>query len=940
VAGDVVTARGAGPDVTQDLPAADERVTSPRGMPEAPRAERTADSASRRRPTADQEAPAPEAGDSAAPGPLTAAPATAIPAPGTSAQDGGALAAGSRAEDDHPGEEDPDALEAVPAEEDHAGRGPVRRKSGPRLANGGGKKSAARAAASRVSRRVAAPADTAGTAESPGEAGSGAAAMRRRLARLGSPRGGGVNPVLEPLIRTVRNTHPKADIRLIERAYEVAARLHAGQSRRSGDPYITHPLAVATILAELGMPHDTICAALLHDTVEDTQYTIGQLREEFGEDIAALVDGVTKLDKVKYGDAAQAETVRKMVVAMSRDIRVLVIKLADRLHNMRTLRYLPRAKQEQKSREVLEIFAPLAHRLGMNTVKWELEDLAFATLFPKRYDEIARLVSERAPRREMFLQEVIEDVQEDLKDAKIKATVTGRPKHYYSVYQKMIARNVGFDDIYDLVGIRILVDSLRDCYAVLGTVHARWNPVPGRFKDYIAMPKFNMYQSLHTTVIGPEGKPVELQIRTWGMHKRAEYGVAAHWKYKEEMVGGGGAAGDMAWLRQLVDWQRETEDPAEFLDSLRFDLGGAEVYVFTPRGEVIALPQGATPVDFAYAIHTEVGHRTIGARVNGRLVALESAMSNGDTVEIFTSKAPDAGPSQDWLGFVKSARARNKIRHWFSKERREAAAETGKTAIARMMRKQNLPLQRLATADALNAIATELRYADLSALYAAVGEGHVSAQSVVTKLIKSAGGIAGAQEDLAEATVVTRPPRSAPPAGDSGVVVEGANDVWARLSKCCTPVPGDQITGFVTRGNGVSVHRADCLNLEHLLTSQPERLVNVRWSPREGSQFLVAIQVEALDRTGLLSDVTRSISDQHVNILSATVTTTRDRVAFSRFTFEMGDPKHLGAVLRAVRSIDGVYDVYRVTNLASERGSHPDVGGRSVLRGLGPGYGR
>ncbi len=902
MAGDVVTASAAGPDVTQDLPRADDRVTSPGGMPEAPHAESA--------PAIAAPAAAAHAAGSPAPGPATAVPATTGPAMSTPAESGDL-----DDQDSDAGAQESDAGAAAPAEHDHLGRGPARRKPGARANGGGGKKSAARAAASRVSRR-AAPADTAGTAEPQADGGSGAAAMRRRLARLG-PRGGGVNPVLEPLIRTVRNTHPKADVRLIERAYEMAATLHAGQSRRSGDPFITHPLAVATILAELGMPHDTICAALLHDTVEDTQYTIAQLREEFGEDIAALVDGVTKLDKVKYGDAAQAETVRKMVVAMSRDIRVLVIKLADRLHNMRTLRYLPRAKQEQKSREVLEIFAPLAHRLGMNTVKWELEDLAFATLFPKRYDEIARLVSGRAPRREMFLQEVIEDVQEDLKEAKIKAQVTGRPKHYYSVYQKMIARNVSFDDIYDLVGIRILVDSLRDCYAVLGTVHARWNPVPGRFKDYIAMPKFNMYQSLHTTVIGPEGKPVELQIRTWGMHKRAEYGVAAHWKYKEEVVGGGSGAGDMAWLRQLVDWQRETEDPAEFLDSLRFDLGGAEVYVFTPRGEVIALPQGATPVDFAYAIHTEVGHRTIGARVNGRLVALESALSNGDTVEIFTSKAPDAGPSQDWLGFVKSARARNKIRHWFSKERREAAAETGKTAIARMMRKQNLPLQRLATADALNAIANELRYADLSALYAAVGEGHVSAQSVVTKLIKSAGGIAGAQDDLAEATVVTRAPRAAPPAGDSGVVVEGANDVWARLSKCCTPVPGDQITGFVTRGNGVSVHRADCLNLEHLLASQPERLVNVRWSPREGSQFLVAIQVEALDRTGLLSDVTRSISDQHVNILSATVTTTRDRVAFSRFTFEMGDPKHLGAVLRAVRSIDGVYDVYRVTNLAS-----------------------
>jgi GTP pyrophosphokinase len=724
--------------------------------------------------------------------------------------------------------------------------------------------------------------------------------------------------VLEPLIKTVRGTHPKADIRVIDRAYEVAAHWHAGQMRKSGDPYITHPLAVTTILAELGMNTDTLCAALLHDTVEDTAYTLAELRKDFGDDVAALVDGVTKLERVKYGEAAEAETVRKMVVAMSRDIRVLVIKLADRLHNMRTLRYLPREKQERKSQETLEIFAPLAHRLGMNTIKWELEDLAFATLYPKRYDEIARMVSERAPKRELFLQDVVEEVKADLREAKIKTWVTGRPKHYYSVYQKMIARNVGFDEIYDLVGIRVLVDSVRDCYAALGTIHARWNPIPGRFKDYIAMPKFNMYQSLHTTVIGPEGKPVELQIRTWGMHRRAEYGVAAHWKYKEESLVPGGRTGaspanDMVWLRQLVDWQRETADPAEFLESLRFDLGAAEVYVFTPKGQVIALQQGATPVDFAYAIHTEVGHRCIGARVNGRLVALESALDNGDTVEIFTSKAPDAGPSRDWLGFVKSARARNKIRHWFSKERREAAAETGKSAIARAMRKQGLPLQRMATGDALLAIATEMRFTDLSALYAAVGEGHVSAQSVVSKLVQSVGGVAGAQDDLAETALPTRPPRPSP-GHDSGVVVEGSADVWARLSRCCTPVPGDEITGFVTRGHGVSVHRADCTNLRHLLDSEPERLVAVHWSPTEDSLFLVAIQVEALDRTGLLSDVTRSISDQHVNILSASVTTTRDRVAVSKFTFEMGDPKHLGHVLRAVRSIDGVYDVYRVTN--------------------------
>ncbi|NYD52255.1 GTP pyrophosphokinase [Actinomadura luteofluorescens] len=742
-----------------------------------------------------------------------------------------------------------------------------------------------------------------------------AARVRRRLARLGAQRGPAMNPVLEPLIKTVRNTHPKADLRLIERAYDVAAHYHRHQKRKSGDPYITHPLAVATILAELGMNTETLCAALLHDTVEDTPYTLDQLSAEFGDEIAALVDGVTKLDKVKYGEAAEAETVRKMVVAMSRDIRVLVIKLGDRLHNMRTLRYMPRHKQEKKARETLEVFAPLAHRLGMNTLKWELEDLAFATLYPKRFDEIARLVSERAPRRDVYLQEVIENVSTDLREARIKATVTGRPKHYYSIYQKMIARDVSFDDIYDLVGIRVLVDSVRDCYAALGSIHARWNPVPGRFKDYIAMPKFNMYQSLHTTVIGPEGKPVELQIRTWGMHRRAEYGVAAHWKYKEETVGGR-KAGDMQWLRQLLDWQKETADPAEFLESLRFDLSVSEVFVFTPKGDVIALPQGATPVDFAYAIHTEVGHRCIGARVNGRLVPLESTLDNGDTVEVFTSKSQDAGPSRDWLGFVKSARARNKIKHWFSKERRDTAIESGKDAIARAMRKQNMPLQRMMSGEALLALARDMRYPDVSSLYAAVGESQVSAQHVVQRLVDALGGVESAEEDLAEIALPTRRKRSRP-AGDPGVVVADDPDVWVRLSRCCTPVPGDDIVGFVTRGHGVSVHRSDCANVESL-RSQPDRLIDVKWSPGEDSVFLVAIQVEALDRPRLLSDVTRVLSDQHVNILSASVTTTRDRVAVSRFTFEMGDPKHLGHVLKAVRSIDGVYDVYRVTSGATK----------------------
>ncbi|MFF7869641.1 GTP pyrophosphokinase [Streptomyces qaidamensis] len=760
--------------------------------------------------------------------------------------------------------------------------------------------------------------------------------VRARLARLGVQRANPYNPVLEPLLRIVRSNDPKietATLRQIERAYQVAERWHRGQKRKSGDPYITHPLAVTTILAELGMDPATLMAGLLHDTVEDTEYGLDDLRRDFGDVVTLLVDGVTKLDKVKFGEAAQAETVRKMVVAMAKDPRVLVIKLADRLHNMRTMRYLKREKQEKKARETLEIYAPLAHRLGMNTIKWELEDLAFAILYPKMYDEIVRLVAERAPKRDEYLAIVTDEVQQDLRAARIKATVTGRPKHYYSVYQKMIVRGRDFAEIYDLVGIRVLVDTVRDCYAALGTVHARWNPVPGRFKDYIAMPKFNMYQSLHTTVIGPGGKPVELQIRTFDMHRRAEYGIAAHWKYKQEAVAGASKVrsdapkssgkgkddhlNDMAWLRQLLDWQKETEDPGEFLESLRFDLSRNEVFVFTPKGDVIALPAGATPVDFAYAVHTEVGHRTIGARVNGRLVPLESTLDNGDLVEVFTSKAAGAGPSRDWLGFVKSPRARNKIRAWFSKERRDEAIEQGKDAIVRAMRKQNLPIQRILTGDSLVTLAHEMRYADISALYAAIGEGHVSAQNIVQKLVQALGGEEAATEEIDE-SVPPAPGRSRKrrTSADPGVVVKGVEDVWVKLARCCTPVPGDPIIGFVTRGSGVSVHRSDCVNVDSL-SREPERILDVEWAPTQSSVFLVAIQVEALDRSRLLSDVTRVLSDQHVNILSAAVQTSRDRVATSRFTFEMGDPKHLGHVLKAVRGVEGVYDVYRVTSARS-----------------------
>ncbi len=724
---------------------------------------------------------------------------------------------------------------------------------------------------------------------------------------------------VDRLLKTVRTHHPKADVALIERAYAAADKAHAGQLRKSGEPYITHPVAVAQILADLGIGPKTLAAALLHDTVEDTDYTLDMLRHDFGDEIAMLVDGVTKLDKLKYGDSAQAETVRKMVVAMSKDIRVLVIKLADRLHNARTWGFVPTESAERKARETLEIYAPLAHRLGIQTIKWELEDLSFAVLYPKLYVEIESLVRNRTPQREEFVQQVIDSINEDLRSDKIKGQVVGRPKQYYSIYQKMVLRGREFDEIYDLVGIRVLVNNIRDCYAVLGAIHARWNPIPGRFKDYIATPKFNLYQSLHTTVIGPKGRAVEIQIRTHEMHQRAEFGVAAHWKYKERVNNGRTDSradekaptsdNEMAWLAHISDWQSETADPGEFLDNLRFEIGAKEVYVFTPQGKVIGLPAGGTPVDFAYAVHTEVGHRTMGAKVNGRLVPLESELSSGDVVEVFTSKNPDAAPSQDWLNFVKSPRARNKIRGWFTKERREESVDQGKDAIARAMRKQNLPLQKLMNQDVLSEIAAQLRFDGVEALYAAVGEGHVSPQSVIEKVLGSLQTDADADEAELPFTPKGRARQLRP--SDSGVLVRGAPDILVKLAKCCTPVPGDEIVGFVTRGTGVSVHRTDCNNVKGLL-NEPERMIDVEWAPTSSSLFLVQIQVEALDRSGLLSDVTRVLSENHVNILSATVSTSSDRLALSRFVFEMGDTVHLDRLLNAVRRIEAVYDVYRV----------------------------
>ena len=740
-----------------------------------------------------------------------------------------------------------------------------------------------------------------------------------------------LNPLL-PIMQACRNHHPDEDLSILERAYRRAVIQHSSQRRKSGEPYIIHPLAVAQILADLGMGPLVVAAGLLHDTVEDTDYTLDECRAEFGDTVTGLVDGVTKLSKMEYGDSAQAETIRKMVVAMSRDVRVLVVKLSDRVHNARTWRYVKSSSAQKKARETLDVYAPLANRLGMNAIKTELEELSFKVLYPKIYNEIVVLVARRAGQRDVYLAQILAEINEDLDAQHIKAYVTGRPKDYFSIYQKMIVRGHDFANIYDLVGVRIIVDTIRDCYAALGAVHARWSPVPGRFKDYIAMPKLNMYQSLHTTVVGPGGKPVEIQIRTWDMHRRAEFGIAAHWKYKENGQAGRALstpdksdlkrgsddnqelseADNLKWIQQLADWTSETPDSNEFLGSLKEDLGAAEVYVFTPKGKIVSLPASATPVDFAYAVHTEVGHRTMGARVNGRLVPLDTKLENGDTVEVLTSKSDNAGPSRDWLSFVKSPKARNKIRQWFSKERRTEAIEEGRDELTRAMRKRNLPIGTLLTTQALVGVADELNFPNPDAVFAAIGDGQISTQNVIAHLVKDAGSDEVDEEVEQEALPLRAVENAKKKTSSLGVSVKGVNDVWVKLARCCMPVPGDRILGFVTRGRGVSVHRADCQNMIDLQRRQPERVVDVAWTSTKGL-FMVRIQVEALDRQHLLSDVTRVLADHGVNILSGSQATGSDRVAISQFSFEMADPQHLNRLLAAVRKIDGVFDVYRVT---------------------------
>jgi guanosine-3',5'-bis(diphosphate) 3'-pyrophosphohydrolase len=713
---------------------------------------------------------------------------------------------------------------------------------------------------------------------------------------------------ISPVLEAFRARHPKAPVGQIVRAYEVAAEAHEHQYRKSGEKYINHPISVAKVVADIGLDDTTVAAALLHDAVEDTEVTTAEIEEQFGAEVAQIVDGVTKLERIRFDsrEEQQAATMRKMLVAMAKDLRVLIIKLADRLHNLRTIAAMSPESQLRQAQETLDIYAPLAHRLGMQEMKQQLEDLSFAALHPKRYAEIDSLVALRTPQRDHFLAEVVAEVQARLGELKIEAEVTGRGKHLWSIYEKMVLKGREFDDIFDLVGIRVLVDSVKDCYAALGCIHGAWRPVVGRFKDYIAMPKFNLYQSLHTTVIGPGGKPLEVQIRTREMHQRAEWGVAAHWAYKE-----GSPSDDLAWLNRIMDWQAETNDPDLFMENLKTDLERDEVFVFTPKGRVITLPVGSTPIDFAYAIHTEVGHACIGARVNGRLVPLDHQLTSGDTCEIFTSKVDRAGPSRDWLKIVQSPRARNKIRQWFSKERREDALDAGKEELVAALRRESLPVQKIMSGEALAREAKTLNYTDVEALVRAVGEHRVSGRSIAQRISRA---LRKGEDDEVLPSSVRAPSRPRRGGGrTAGIHVEGLDDVLVRLSRCCTPVPGDEIMGFITRGRGVSVHRADCANAVALRGDQSARLVEVEWdSDTNGALFRASVEVKALDRSRLLRDVSNALSDHHVNIVASSSHTGSDRVASMRFEFEMADPSHLDAVIRTIKTIDAVYDAYRI----------------------------
>jgi len=717
-------------------------------------------------------------------------------------------------------------------------------------------------------------------------------------------------PQFDELLRDLRERHPDADVVTITRAMLFAQEHHGEQVRHSGEPYIIHPVGCARIVVDVGMDDVSVIAALLHDTVEDTSATLADIEREFGAEVAVIVDGVTKLSKIHFdsNEEHQAENYRKLIVSMSGDIRVLIVKLADRLHNMRTLAYMTKQKQIQKARETLEVYAPLAHRLGIQSLKWELEDLAFSALHPRRYSEIQQMVNQRRADRESYVAEAGAYLSGELTTVGITANITGRAKHFYSIYEKMTRKGKEFNEIYDLTAMRVLVDSVKDCYGAVGIIHSLWKPMPGRFKDYIAVPKPNMYQSLHTTVVGPEGQPLEIQIRTHDMHRTAEFGVAAHWIYKGPLQESGG---EMTWLTGMMDWQQDTTDPSEFLESLRRDLYGDEVFVFTPKGELRNLPAGATPVDFAYDVHTDVGHRCVGAKVNGRIVPLTYRLSSGDFVEILTSSQP-RGPSRDWLMLVASTKARSKIRAFFRKEQREDAEHQGRDALQDQLRKAGLPSQRVAGSPLLLEVIREMGFRKAEDFYISIGSGKTSAQMVVNKILaRLKAGEAVSEERQTSAAPRGRRAIVAQASGDMGIEVEGLTDVLVRLAKCCKPVPGDGILGYISLGRGITIHREDCPNARALLKN-PDRFTPVSWGGANRHSFRVELAIDAWDRPRLLEDLSRSFAETGVNIVSANCHMENEMV-HDRFVVDVGDIDSLKTVISALRNVESVFDAYRVT---------------------------
>jgi guanosine-3',5'-bis(diphosphate) 3'-pyrophosphohydrolase len=722
------------------------------------------------------------------------------------------------------------------------------------------------------------------------------------------------NDLVSELIANIEAYNPGVDKELIRRAFDEAERAHRGQVRRSGEAFITHPLGVALICAQLHLDAQTIAAALLHDVIEDTETDLDELRTLFEPDIVQLVEGVTKLTRISFQsrEQAEAENYRKMIVAMAQDVRVILIKLADRLHNMRTIEYLGKQKQVQKAKETLEVYAPLAHRLGIHAVKWELEDLSFQILHPRKYSEIKAMVADRRADREAQVETAAAELKDDLEKADIPADISGRAKHFYSIYDKMAKKGREFNEIYDLTAMRVLIErgseeGTRDCYAALGIIHALWKPMPGRFKDFIAMPKLNRYRSLHTTVIGPNGTPLEIQVRTREMHEEAEFGVAAHWLYKR----GRSSKGDdewAAWVKTLMDWQGDDQDAAEYMRTLRTDLFDDEVYVFTPKGEVKTLPAGGTPIDFAYAVHTDVGHKTVGAKVNGRIVPLHYKLKNGDFVEILTSKS-GRGPSRDWMSLAASSRARNKIRQWFQRETKGETEAKGREALDQALKAQNLPYRKLQGSAVLAQVIRDLGFKKAEDFYLAVGSGKLGTGQVVNKVLQRL-----KTDQVAEEPVVTlkTPKARSTVAGESlGIVVQGVDDVLLRLAKCCTPVPGDAIRGYISLGRGITIHRADCPNVKALMRN-PERFTPVEWEGSAKASFRVQIAVEAWDRARLLEDVARTFSEHGANIV-AYGGTVEDGMAKNWYTAELGDVNDLRSLLSALRHLDAVFDAYRVT---------------------------